>query len=280
MMLGSRELDGEPFPAERLDALYAAIRVNDVIDEHAPPPATVRLDYDRDWLIDGFRLSRQLWREGFDRADLIDMARDIGAGGGVEPATAARFKDVRAKFKHLRFAFVLYAADHRCPVAFKALTTIMGQVQDAARNGRRRAAARQAALLRLSLNHLPQALLAREVDRLVPSSPADFRSFVLDQIGSLRAMLGAATITGHRFHAARKVVSRQVSFHDDMRIIHPDPAHDAMARYLATINGLMGRFHDDLVRRHTLGELDYANASFALPPAIAQRLAALASLYP
>lgn len=278
-MLDARVLDAAPFGRATLDALYAAIEVNDRVDADAEAPAAIRLDYDRAELIDGFRLSRQLWREGFDRTALIEMAATLGRADAFGPEEQSRFKQVRAKFKHLRFAFVLYAADHRCPPMFKAVTTTMGHLQDAFGNGRHSAAARHAALLRLSLARLPQMLLSRETDRLAPSDPADFRRFVLAQMTTLREMLERDRINAHGFHAARKIVSRQVSFHDDMRTLRSDPRHDAMSRCLAAINGLMGRFHDTLVLRRTRGELDYARAAFAFPADIRQRLEALVALY-
>jgi hypothetical protein len=280
MMLDARALDAVRFRPAQLYALYGAIRVNDAIDPQVAAPAAVRLDYKRGELIEAFCLSRQLWREGFDRAALIKMATGLRRDEPFDPEMQQWFKHARAKFKHLRFAFVLYAADHRCPVALKAITTVMGQLQDAVRSGRRGAVIRQAGLLRVLLGPLPQQRLAREVDRLAPSDTAGFSRFVAGQMASLREMLAHQTMTGHRFHAGRKIISRQVSFHDDMRTLSADPDHAAMSRYLAAINGLMGKFHDDLVVRHARGELNYARDNMVVPPDISDRLRTLVALYP
>lgn len=282
-MLDARALDAVRFSQARLDALYAAIQVNDVVDPQVAVPKAVRLDHGRDKLIEAYCLSRQLWREGFDRAALVGMVTALGRGDTFDAAAQARFKQARAKFKHLRFAFVLYTADHRCPVMFKAITTVMGQLQDAVREGDggggRGAVVRQAGLLRVLLGRLPQQRIAREVDRLMPSDTADFRNFVTGEMESLGAILAGARITGHRFHAARKIVSRQVSFHDDMRTLSADPGHVAMSRYLSAINGSMGRLHDDLVARRARRELDYARDGIVLPEDIGRRLHALIALY-
>ena len=113
----------------------------------------------------------------------------------------------------------------------------------------------------------------------MPSDAGGFRRFTLSEIGSLRPLLAAPMTGAHAFHAARKVVSRQVSFHDDMRTLHPSAEHRAMARWLATLNGLMGQLHDDLVARDAAGAFSYARDSFALPHNIRARLEALAGLY-
>lgn len=279
MRLDAGALDARRFDRARLDLLYAAIEVNDLIDPAAAPPPAVRLDYRQANLVEGYRLSRQLWREGHDRAALIGTATTLARGGPFGRDEQRAFKQVRAKFKHLRFAFVLYRADHRCPAAFKAITTTMGQLQDAVRGGRQQAVRRQALLLRGLLANLPQQLLAREVDRVSLTDPHGFRAFTLAQIAALRRMLGSPTINGHRFHAARKIVSRQVSFHDDMRTLAPDADLATMARYLATINGLMGQHHDLLVARAAAGD-GYGGDEFAMPEPIRERLAKLVALYP
>ena len=47
-------------PAE-LQALFAAILVNDVVDASVALPDVIRIDYPTGHLADGFALSRQLW---------------------------------------------------------------------------------------------------------------------------------------------------------------------------------------------------------------------------
>lgn len=268
------------FSPTELEALFAAILVNDVVDASVDLPDVIRIDYPTEHLADGFALSRQLWEQGFDRDALIALAGKLGREGEIDAAEQLWFKHVRAKFKHLRFAFVLYGAEHRCPATFKAVTTAMGHLQDAFRGGRRGAVARQAAVLRLLLARVPLAVLRRETLRMTPSDGGDFARFTAAQITELRGMLAADTITGHKFHVARKIVSRQVSFHDDMRTIHPAPEHFLLSRYLSAINGLMGQFHDGLVARKASGELDYARETFAFPPDIRARLTALVERYP
>lgn len=268
------------FSAAECEALFEAILVNDVVDAAVELPPSIRIDYPAEHLADGFAISRQLWREGFDRADLIAFIAKLLRGEAISADEQLWFKHVRAKFKHLRFAFVLYGAHHACPRMFKSVTTSMGLLQDAFRNDRRDATVRQSMVLRAMLSHLPLKLLYREVHHLKHSDAASFRAFTLRQIADLRGTLAQRDTTGHLFHAARKIVSRQVSFHDDMRIIYPTPEHVVLSRYLSAINGLMGAFHDELVLRAGRGELDYAHGTFAMPEDIRARLEALVARYP
>lgn len=272
-------LDAIRFPPETLDALVAAIDINDRIDLTADLPAAVTLDYPPDRFVDGFALSRQLWQEGFDWRGLLAMAGQLRRGGTLDEEQRRWFKQVRACFKHLRFAFFLYDARHRSPQMLSLVTLVLGELQDAVKVRGPREVRRHAVRLELLLAGPARLLLARETDRLLPSDAAGYRRFTLSQMGTLRPLLAAPLTGAHAFHAARKVVSRQVSFHDDMRTLHPSPEHVATARALATINGLMGQFHDELVARDAAGSFRYARDTFALPPEIRARLEALVALY-
>ena len=272
-------LEASPCPPTVLASLLRAIEINDHIDLDAPVPATVSLDYPVEHLIAGFQLSRQLWRSGVERSALIDLADRVRGGGPIDDGARRWMKEVRARFKHLRFAFYLYSGGHRSPPMLSMVTLIMGELQDALRVKGSSDVRRRAVQLRLLLAAPLWRRLEREVDRLVPSDGAGFRRFTLDQIDSLRPLLATPTVTAHAFHAGRKVVSRQVSFHDDMRTLYGGAEHAAMARWLATLNGLMGAAHDDLVARHAAGGFDYARERFTLTTEIRDRLDALITLY-
>lgn len=258
-------------------ALAAAIDVNDRIDLAAPLPPTFAFDVPPERFADGFRLSRQLWEERFDAAATAALAARL-ARGGAKVGERDAFKQVRAAFKHLRFAFFLYDRRHRAPPILSLVTLEMGELQDAVRVGQAAAARRHGAALRALLAPPLRPLLRREIG-LEPTDAAGSRAFTDAQLASLRPLLGQVAVDAHAFHAARKVVSRQVSFHDDMRTLAPEgeasAAHRAAARWLATLNGLMGAFHDELVTRAAAGGFRYGRDTVALPPAIRERLALL-----
>lgn len=272
----------DTFAPEVLAALIEAIDVNDVVDAEAPVPSSVALEFPAERFAYGFRLSRQLWRERFDSRALSALAARARRGEPLGDEARRWFKQVRAAFKHLRFAFFLYDSEHRAPPILSLVTLEMGEWQDAVRVGSARAAGRHAAALQLLMSWPIERLLRRETGRMRATDSGGFRRFTLAEVSSLRPLLAAPTTGAHAFHAARKVVSRQASFHDDMRTLQPGRGgdeHRTMARWLATLNGMMGQFHDDLVTRNAAGTFRYDRDVFALPEPIRARLETLVALY-
>lgn len=272
--LGRGELDARPFAAAACDALFAAVLVDDEIDGDLRLPDAVQRGYAQDELVACFRLCRQLWSEGFDPAALLRMCATLRREGDLGPDDRVRFKHVRAKFKHLRYAHALYGAAHRYPPVLDQVTIMMGQVQDACRTGRRTAVATRTALLRLLLTAPMARWLRAESDRLVPTTPDGFRQLLEADRAVLAALIARPTVTGPVFHAARKVVGRQVSFWDTLRTLAPTEDRYRMSRWLSAINGGMGELHDRLVERRAEAPASY-RAAFVLPAEIAGRIAAL-----
>jgi hypothetical protein len=275
--LDKRALDAAPFTAEQLAALQAAIDVNDIVDPEITLPGRATRAYAQDQLIAAFRLARQLWREGFDPAVLRAITGRLRSGQTIDVLDQRRLKNIRAKCKHLRFAFVLYAADHRCPPVLKALTTAMGHLQDGMKQDPPRTA-RPVRLLAPLLTRPSLALITRSVDRLTASDSAGYDRFVAAQMASLQSLLASPDLTVAEFHSARKIVSRQVSFHDDFRVLFPAGEHVVMSRYLSAINGLMGQQHDQLVADHARGAL-HKRGSVRLSADLRHRLLGLLDLY-
>lgn len=268
------------FTAAQCEALFAAVLIDDEVDAHTELPATIMLDYGERELVACFAICRQLWETGVRRDELLALTRTLWRDGDLDAGDRLRFKHARARFKHLRFAFSLYDATHRYPVMLDWMTTAMGHLQDAFKNGRRGAVAREAVLSRVFLSALPQRRLAREIARFSPGSGASFRVQVLREVATLRRVLTADAVTGAQFHATRKIISRQVSFYDTLRTIEPSQQAYMMSRSLAAINGLMGSMHDDLVEQRIAGTRDYHREPFALPGEIRQRLEMLVGRYP
>jgi hypothetical protein len=279
VILRADDLDSKIFTAKHCDALFEAILIDDEVDAHTELPDHITLDFNRDQLIDNFRLCRQLWKTGVDHAELVELSQIVAREGDLGPEDRLRYKYARAKFKHLRFAYALYGAGHRYPLLLNWMTTAMGHLQDAFKNGQPGPVARQAALSRIFLSRLPQHLLAREIDHLVPSSGIGFRTYVERQIMTLKSILAMDAVTGREFHETRKIISRQVSFYDTLRTIQPSDEAYLMSRSLSAINGLMGRMHDELIERKVAGTQDYHRERFALPEEIRDRLSALVARY-
>ncbi len=267
------------FTQAECDALFAAVLIDDEVDAHTDLPAVIRLDYDEQQLADCFAICRQLWQTGVDTEALQVLTGKLWRDRDLDAEDRLAFKYARAKFKHLRFAYALYDRRHRYPPILDWMTTALGHLQDAFKNGRAGAVAREAALCRLFLAAGPQRLLRRELDRFAPSDGASFRRYTLEQMGMVQAILARDTVTGAQFHATRKIFSRQVSFYDSLRTIEPTLEAYRMSRSLAAINGLMGEMHDELIAQKIAGTRDYHREPFPLPEEIRQRLRELAARY-
>jgi hypothetical protein len=278
--LDAPALDRLRFSEAQCDALFAAILIDDQVDPHTELPDTIPLDYDESRLLDCFALSRQLWKVGVDRGELIEIVKTLKRDGNLGPEDRLRFKHIRAKFKHLRFAYALYDTHHRYPVMLNWITTAMGHLQDAMKNGRPGVVAREAALSRFFLMSASQYFLTRDVDHFSPSSSNGFRHYVEAQVATLRNVLDKPAVTGREFHETRKIVSRQASFYNSLLALEPSRESFIISRAMSAINGLMGRMHDELVERRIAGTQDYHRESFSLPDEIRQRLVVLVARYP
>jgi hypothetical protein len=266
------------FTGDQCDALFAAVLIDDDIDAHTELPLVIRSDYPPELFSECFGLCQALWHSGYRRETLIALVERLIRDRDLDAADRLRFKYVRAKFKHLRYAFTLYSEDDGYPPMFDRMTIVMGHLQDAYRNRQPGAVLRQALLLRLVLTRLPQMRLARETAQVAARSTASFRAMLEKDKAGLIALLAQERVTGAEVHAARKIVGRQVSFYDTLRTLQPSADTFRMSRSLSAIHGLMGRLHDMLVLRRTEDRGAYDQERFVLPDAIRERIAALTAV--
>ena len=273
-LLDARELDASPFAAEICEALFAAVLVDDRIDTELVLPSAIHLDCDTETLLACFRLCRQLWQQGGDWLELRALAAQLLRDRDLDAVDRVRFKHMRAKLKHFRFAHALYSADHRYPRMIDGLAIAMGKAQDAYKSGRHWPVVGRALLLRLLLWEPLAKRVRAETDTLVLTTPADFRALLLADYAKLGELVAAPAVTGHGFHQARKVVGRQLSFWDTLRTLEPSEDSFRVSRWLSAINSLMGSFHDDLVERRAADPGSY-HTEFAMPDEIRQRIVQL-----
>jgi len=272
-------LDEPRFSAEQCDALFAAVLAHDDIDLNATLPDAIHLYYTPEQLTQCYRICRQLWKDGVDRHDLTVIVEKIHRQRALSPEDQLLFKNMRAKFKHLRFAYVACDKKHRYPRMFHWLTSIMGNLQDAFKNKQDATISRTASLVRLLLAPLPYRLVTMEIDQFHPSTTAAFQSYVRSQISFIQTHLVKKEITSKEFHEMRKVISRQVALYDNLKILYPSPCHHSISRYLSTINGLMGALHDELIVKKFEKTQDYYADTFKIPEEIRHRLTALTTSY-
>lgn len=273
------EIDGHSFSKEQCDELFAAVLAHDDIDLDAELPDAIHLDYTPEQLTQCYRICRQLWKEGVDRAALGKIVEKIFWHRSLSPEDQLAFKDVRARFKHLRFAYVACDERHRYPRMFHWLTAATGYLQDAFKNEQGAAVGRLAIRTRLFLTRIFYALISREIDQFQPSTTETFKTYVRSQIGFLQWHLAREKITSKEFHEMRKVISRLVALYDNLKILYPSPYHVSVSKYLSTINGLMGAVHDEMIIRKFNKTQDYYADAFEMPTGIRQRLLVLTERY-
>jgi hypothetical protein len=264
--------DRQRVTAEQCDTLFAAIQVHDEIHLDAVLPETMHLDYTPDQFERSFLLARQLWDSGVQRRALIGLATKLASGRRLAPADMDEFKDIRARFKQLRFASMIFDESHRYSPALHQFTKTMGHLQDALKNGRMFGVTVRAVMLRLLLTPLAYRRMKRGLDRFRPSSQAHFRAYVNGELDVIRAFLAKPGVTGKEFHEVRKIASRLMAIYDSMNTLYPSAYHRQITLFISTINGMMGGMHDGLIERRLSGEQDYHAETFPLAPEIGQRL--------
>lgn len=265
-------LDEPRFSAEQCDTLFAAVLAHDDIDLNATLPDAIHFDYTPEQLTQCYRICRQLWKDGVDRKTLVGIVEKIYRQRALNAEDQLLFKHVRARFKHLRFAYVACDQKHRYPRVFHWLTAAMGYLQDAFKNEQVAAMGRLAIRTRLLLTHIVYRLIIHEMDRFQPSTTAGFQTYVHQQVGFLRRHLVKEKITSKDFHEMRKVISRLVALYDNLKVLYPSADHDRISSYLSTINGLMGGMHDELIVKKLERTQDYYNDTFKIPEKIEHRL--------
>ena len=263
------------FPKALREALFARLLTHDVVDLDAALPAAIRLDYADDQLERCFRLSRQMWRDGVDRPGLARLVVRLGFGR-PDPAPRRAFKHVRARFKHLRCCLAAFDARHRYSPAFNLLIVKMGRLQDALGSRQPGARRAQAAIVRLLLTPLPWQAVRRQVEDYRPCTAESFRAYVAAETAALARGLAEPALTAETFHDLRKIVSRWVAVYDVLDVLYPTPDHARIARYVGSVNGMMGALHDRMVERRLAGTQDYDRDTFPLPPEVRERLEPLA----
>ena len=263
------------FTAAQRDRLFDAILVDDVVDAETRLPARIGFDYPADTLQACFALCRDLWSTGFDRPMLVAMIAQLLRGRPLDDLQRRRFKAVRAKFKHFRYAYRLYGADHQVPQSFDRVTIVMGKLQDAIRNHQRAATISHALALRLLLSRPFVRRLERDARNVAMTDAASFRRMFEDDAARLTTLIAQPTVSGRELHAGRKIIGRQVSFYDTLRTLAPSQDAYDMSRSLSAINGLMGELHDELIEEKMIDSTAYDSDRFAMPADIARRLAEL-----
>jgi hypothetical protein len=261
----------DPFSSSILDAMFYAVDTDDIVDPEVSLPNPVPVACTQEEMGRCLELCVQFWEQGADRIVMSNLAGQLLRTGDLSPDDRIRYKYIRARYKHLRFAFVLYGTKHKPPPLFAATVAVMGHLQDAFRIGNRAGVMRYGILLRALLSKPVWQYVKREVSDVRLDNASGFLAFRQGEIRRIQRALEKA-VTSHGFHSIRKIVSRQVSFYDTLKTLEPNDQLYKVSRFLSAINGLMGNMHDDLVEQAGAGQRNYHRDVLELPDDIRARL--------
>jgi len=247
----------QKFPAETLQRLFDAVAVDDIVDAHVALPEPIVLGCPDESIRQCYAVCLQFWEDGFTREDALRLVEKLLRNEGLSADERLEFKDIRARYKHLRFAQRLYSKQHRSNRIFDLTTRVLGKLQDAFRSGRRSGIVRSGLQLRILLSKPVWSTVRRAMQTTQLDNEAGFVAFQQSEMRNLKKAVSRTTFAGHQFHSVRKIVSMQVSFYDTLRSLGPNDHAYRMSRFLAAINGLMGSRHDEMVAEALSGRRHY-----------------------
>lgn len=268
-----------PFSEKQCKTLFQAVLVHDDYYPDAKLPQKIHLTYSREQFYECYQICLQIWQQGIDRKKLMGMMTEIYRGQSLQADEQLAYKFMRAKFKHLRFAFGTFDESHKYPALFHYMIAIMGYLQDSLKNHQTTSIKFSAILLRLLLNKLPFRIIVRKIYHFKPNSPDSFRKFILMRIHFIRLNLAKDEVTSKIFHEMRIVISQQVALYDNFKILYPSKYHNSISEYLSTLNGMMGGLHDELIAKKFSETQNYYQDTFKIPPEIRQRLQTFTDKY-
>ncbi len=274
-----KSLDQTLFSKKQCDNLFAAVLVHDELYPEATLPDAIHLDYTQEQLSHCYQICQQLWQEGPNRLALSQMVDKIYKQGELNEQDQYAYYCMRAKIKHLRFAYVMFDERHRYPRVFHLMTAVMGHLQDVLKNAQHSSVWAAALLVRLFLSKPLYAIAVKEIKGFQPSTVESFQQYIKNEINFIRLNLAKDKVTSHEFHDMRKVISRQVAMYDNFKTLYPSKYHQSISKCVSTLNGLMGSLHDELIVRKFNKTQDYYKDTFEMPAEIRWRLEELTKKY-
>ena len=268
------------FPLEASERLFVAIEEDDVVDAQVSLPPTIALSCTTEIIHDNYALCLKFWLDGVNRQELLRLIRKQAKGDELTTDERKKYKYMRARYKHLRFAQRLYLKKHQAGFLFGKTTVFLGRFQDGFRNGKKNIVSYYGNLLRVYLSSPVWSLVNYSLRHSQLESVSGFIAYRQKQMHTLKEIIAKPRLTGREFHDVRKIISQQVSYYDTLRSLDPENKEALqISRFLAAINGLMGDRHDDMVADDMENRQSY-DAPMALDSDIRQRLELLISRFP
>ena len=262
----------QQFPQALCERLFQAVLVHDDLYPDARLPDDFHLNYASSQLAQCYGLCQQMWQQGSDPDTIRQIVSEITETGTLDRNGKRAFKYIRARYKHLRFAYHTYSQTHQYPTVFHLMTKLMGSIQDALNNSHHTVLNSYLLAVRLFLSRPVYALIFRDVANFKVCSTDSFQQYVFKGMDFLRHHLMRDGITRKDFHEMRKVISRLVAHYDNLKILYPSAYHEQVSQFLSTINGMMGKAHDVMTVVKLTDKKAYYHAPIELDAQIRWRL--------
>lgn len=114
------------FPLEVIERLFIAVDDNDVIDTQVSLPPTITLRCSPEIIHDNYALCLRFWLDGVNRKELLHLTLKQAKGKILTDDERKKYKYMRARYKHLRFAQRLYLKKHQDGFLFGKTTVFWG----------------------------------------------------------------------------------------------------------------------------------------------------------
>lgn len=238
------------FSDQECDQLFEMILVDDEIHLTSTLPDQFVFDYTQDQLIKGFMISRQIWYNIVMNYQFIKILHSLRYSCDLTKDEKAVYKKVRAKFKHLCYAYRAFDKRHRRPYWLGKITGVLGKLQDGFKNKKIWIVKPRAFILDHIWNNHGLFLLEQEANCFFPCDLVSFVRSFHNKLEMIKYKIGRQeTITAHEFHSLRKTISMISATYGTFDVLFPSAYHHQIFQYLSTINGLMGDYHDELVEK-------------------------------
>lgn len=261
------------FSEQQCQQLYDMICVDDEINLQSTLPDQIHFNYTQKQLIQAFIISRQLWLDGIMEKRFPKIIHLLCSSYEISEEDKVIYKMVRAKFKHLCYAFRGFDNRHKRPFSLGHTTGLLGIIQDGFKNKKNNIVIPNALLLNALWNNKGLSFLKREVFRFTPCDVGGFTTAIHKRVAFIENEITQSQIfSAHQFHILRKQMSMLSAVYGTLDVLFPSPYHHQTFQYLATINGLMGDYHDTLIEKRLNKKQNYFFDRFAIPEEISSRL--------
>lgn len=252
------------FPKAQLEKLFEYILIDDVPRFEAPLPKNPSPLLTEEMIHQDWGIAYALLRDYYDPKVFRKLVWKI-IWHEPDKEGQRKFKDIRARFKNLRHAFTTFDKDHHYPSMIHILTFFMGELQDAYKTHYALRRMMWGFLLWFMLNPICNKIFQHQISSIVTVTPEELTQFHNNENDQLKEAIQKPELTGTGFHKLRKIISRRAACFDCLRALYPNDDLNILAARLATINGLMGDYHDTLVEKRLAKTQDYYKDLFEWP---------------